>query len=67
MVYNGILPIVEYILFKGTVHINSEFNIGWLFTRSFFYPLMGYYCNTKIRYEKFKGKIGVLLGVDFFV
>ena len=64
IVYNGVIPIMEFLAFKGAVHITGEFDISWLFSRSVFYPLMGYYVNNKMQIEKVKGKMGLLIGTD---
>lgn len=64
IVYNAVLPIIEFFAFNGAIHISGEFNIGWLFTRSVFYPLMGYYANNKMDIKKFESRIGLLIGVD---
>ena len=63
--YNAILPIIEYVVSEGTIHINGEFNINWLFTRSVFYPLMGYFLHKKVDIMIFKGKLKWLLLADF--
>ncbi len=64
IVYNGIIPSMEFLAFKGAVHITGEFDIGWLFSRCVFYPLIGYYVNNKMQIEKVKGKMGLLIGTD---
>ncbi len=55
--FAGILPVFEYILWRGSHSLNNQLRIGWLATNIVFYPLMGYFLQYRIKHLEKKGKL----------
>ena len=47
--FSGLLPIIEYLLFKGNYHITSYIKITWLTTNIVLYPCIGYFLRFKFK------------------
>lgn len=64
LVINGIVPVAEYLLFKGDCGIKGELKGALFVTSNLFYPLMGYYFEHRMprRYRSWKlVGVGVIL------
>lgn len=46
-IFNGVIPIVQYVLSSGEVKLNSSFSIAVVTGQILFYPAMGYYIANK--------------------
>ena len=49
LVFGGLIPIVEYMLFKGTVTLNALAVPTLTLGAAVFYPLIGYYLGNKLK------------------
>lgn len=56
MVFGSIIPIVQFWAFKGELHLNGNFNINWMSTQIFLYPLLGYFLQHRIRKTFWTGR-----------
>ena len=54
--FNGFLPIMEYILWKGNHSLNNHLSVNWLATNIVFYPVTGYFLQHRIKDIEKKGK-----------
>ncbi len=54
LVFDSILPIVEYLLWKGEHSHYSAFNLSWLTTTMFVYPCLGYFIEKRLDITKMK-------------
>lgn len=50
----GLLPIIEYLLWKGTQTISWHISVPWLSVNTVFYPLLGYFLHHKTDIHKSK-------------
>ena len=41
--FSALLPAVEYLLWRGQYHLNSEFDVSWIGAEIFIFPLLGYF------------------------
>lgn len=48
LVMNGIIPVIEYCLFKGDISLNSYKSSLWFVTGVVLYPCMGYFIHNRI-------------------
>ena len=65
VVFNGIRPIMEYLLWKGEHSLNSKLSMNWLAESIVFYPLLGYFLQHRLKDIDKKGKyICVMWVVD---
>ena len=53
-VIGGLLPILEYVIFKKTGVISPDFNQFWIIGKIIFYPLMGDFIENRLSVEKIK-------------
>lgn len=69
--FQGILPVCEFVVFKGQHHVNEHFNVNWLLDVIILYPLLGYYFEEKFdndcvnltqKYKSISSFKGVLIG-----
>lgn len=61
IIFVSIIPPLEYFLSSGEVSLNQYGKIGWLFTNIVIYPLVGYYLENKIEFEKINKKHLIIL------
>ena len=66
-IINGFLPVFLYIASNGKLQINNNFNITWVSTQANFYPLIGYYLENRIDYNKINIRKYLLLWLANFV
>ncbi len=52
LVLTGYLPMILYVVSKGTFSLNTSFKIDWLASSIFFFPLLGYYLERRVPVEK---------------
>ncbi len=57
---NAVLPMAEYLLWQGSHTLNSSFNLTWICSNIFIFPLCGYFLEYRVK-EKWSGKKLVLL------
>ena len=55
LVLTGYLPMILYVVSKGTFSLNTSFKIDWLASSIFFFPLLGYYLERRVPVEKISG------------
>ena len=48
----AIIPILEFLIWKGAYHINSFFNFNWITSYTVLYPCLGYYIENRMDIEK---------------
>ena len=63
--FNGILPIIEFLLTKGAVSINSDLKVSWLISDVVLYPCLGYFLQHRVDYSKIKKKLPFLWAASF--
>lgn len=56
IVFVGIIPIGEYLIWQGTVTLNSNFSAVLFTTSNVFYVLLGYYCENILCIEEITKK-----------
>lgn len=68
LVFRGVIPIAEYLVFDGNQTLNPYFNLGWVTEIIVIYPLLGYF--LEVRWKSCSGKkeigliwIGTLIGL----
>ena len=54
VVFSGILPSLEYLLWQGKTTINANIKITWLLNNAVLYPCLGYFMQHRIRYESIR-------------
>ncbi len=60
LIFDILAPAAEYILWQGTVTMNSFFTIGWLFDVAVLFPLVGYYMEHRMDHRNKKKTLLVL-------
>lgn len=60
ILFQGILPVLEYFFSKGESRISSNIKISWLLDSAVLYPCLGYYMQHRLDYHKLGKKIPVL-------
>ena len=53
---HGLLPPLMYVLSAGDVTVNRNFNVAWVATQIFFYPLLGFFLERRLNIEKITRK-----------
>lgn len=61
IIFVSIIPPLEYYLSSGEVSLNQYGKIGWLFTNIVIYPLVGYYLENILEFEKINKKHLIIL------
>ncbi len=59
--FQSILPVVEYIVFKGQYSLNGYARPDWLLNNVVFWPLLGYFLEYRLEIKNIK-KLAVLMG-----
>ena len=62
-VFNSFLPIVQYLLWKGSYNLNGNFRLGWLCSSIFVYPCFGYFLQSRFRKCRWNKKRLILLWI----
>lgn len=52
--FNGIIPVAEYCIFKTTGVMSPDFNQFWILITIILYPLMGHFIENKLTIDKIK-------------
>lgn len=52
LVYRGLIPVAEYLVFQGSQSLNPSFNIGWVAENIVVYPLLGYFLEHRVEKER---------------
>ena len=60
ILFNGILPIGEYVITQGTVTLNNSLEVSWLVSDIILYPCIGYFIQERLDYKKIKEKLPLL-------
>lgn len=60
VIINGILPVSQYLLWEGNHYLSRHFDISWITSNIFIYPLVGYYVHYKSDIYKDKKKVYIL-------
>lgn len=60
LMYQGVIPVLEYLVFQGNQTLNPFFTVGWIAENIVVYPLLGYFMEHRLR-EKVTGKHLVFL------
>lgn len=63
VVVQGIIPVVQYLLWKGEFVLNGYLTPGWLTYAIFIYPCIGYFLHSKFKIED-KKQIWYMLFID---
>ena len=58
IIFNAIIPIVEYLIWKGKVSINQNIKVTWLFSNIVFYPCLGYFLQNE--FKKYNNKKSII-------
>lgn len=48
LIYKAVIPIIEYVLWKGSESFNSSIRTLWINADIFIYPILGYYLEYKV-------------------
>lgn len=59
--FKNVLPFLQFYFWNGLHSLNGQLNVGWLTTDTFFYPLLGYFLQYKVKDIEKKGKLILLL------
>jgi surface polysaccharide O-acyltransferase-like enzyme len=59
LLFIGIIPCIDFLVFKGKYSLTPNFNISWLISIIVLYPCLGYFLQNQ--FEKFKDKKVILL------
>ncbi len=65
LLYNGVIPILEYAVFQGTQSLNSAFAIDWIVSKVVLFPLLGYYLEHRMDETQRKKWLGRLWVATF--
>lgn len=49
--FNGILPVLEYLVGQGAVTLNGNLKISWLLNNAVLYPCLGYFMQHRLKFE----------------
>ena len=61
VLFSGVLPVMEYIVFDGRIAFSQLFRTSWILTDIFIYPCIGYFIQERLDMEKIKAKQIALL------
>lgn len=64
VIFFGIIPILEYLLFNNNLHLYKHINPEWICSTIFIYPLLGYFMATKVTNEEIKKSLPYLWGIN---
>lgn len=59
--FNGVLPILQFLLWKDMHSLNGNLKLGWITTNIVFYPLMGYFLQNRVQHIEKKGKLILIM------
>lgn len=60
LIFEGIIPTVEYLFWKGEIVLNGNARIGWLTNSIVLYPCLGYFLQERVDISNCKKKIMIL-------
>lgn len=60
LVYQGVIPVLEYLVFQGNQTLNPFFTVGWIAENIVVYPLLGYFLEHRVREKITARKLGIL-------
>ncbi len=55
--FDGILPVAEYLVWKGQITLNGNLRVGWLTSNIVLYPCLGYFLQHRVDILTCKKKI----------
>lgn len=59
--FKNILPFLQFLFWNGMHSLNGQLNIGWLTADIFFYPMLGYFLQYRVKDIEKKGKLILIL------
>lgn len=48
IIFMAVVPILEFLMWKGAYHINIDFNFNWITSFAVLYPCLGYYIENRM-------------------
>ena len=60
ILFNGIVPIIEWLFFKGKVTLYYKMYPTWIISELFIYPLIGYFMHYKYKFKNVKKELSLL-------
>lgn len=60
LLFLAVIPTGQYLIWEGRYTLYSRFNLNWLTSNIFLYPLMGYFLRYRIGENWTKKKVGIL-------
>lgn len=67
LAFDGILPVLQYLLWNGTVALNGDINVSSITGMVTLYPCIGYFLEHKLNLQNCSKKISCSLGSQFFM
>lgn len=64
LVYQGVIPVLEYVVFQGDQTLNPFFTVGWIAENIVVYPLLGYFLEHRLQGRVTGKKLGLLWAVN---
>lgn len=65
-IFRAVLPVLEFLIWKGEHTLNSRFSVSWLGDAIVIYPLLGYFCEYKTEHIQ-KKQILALWGLSLML
>jgi len=59
-VYKAVLPVAEYLIWKGDYTLNSSFTLGWIAEDVVLFPCVGYFLEHRARLHNSGKKVALL-------
>ena len=63
----GILPCIEYFIFRWEITLNSNLRISWLTNTAVLYQCIGYFLQNRLSIEKEKRLLPYLWTINIFL
>ena len=60
LIFDGIIPILDFLIWKGQYSLSSTIKPGWLITSIVLYPCLGYYFENRLEIKEAKKYIPIL-------
>ena len=57
LIFDGILPVAEYVAWKGQITLNGNLRTGWLTSNIVLYPCLGYFLEYRVDIRTCKRKL----------
>lgn len=67
MVFRGLIPMGEYLVFDGNQTLNPFFTVEWITETIVVYPLLGYFLEHRLQRKPSNKELGILWACDVFL